>query len=247
MGSSRTNQARWLMGTMLPLLYLCLEAMLVPCAAAVIEDSMAERAKPCAACHGKEGRASPDGFYPRIAGKPKGYLFNRLVAIRDATPSDGAMAYLLHGMPDAYLKDFATYFAAMDIPYDTPPQPKVDAATLEEGRHIVQEGDASNAVPACVSCHGQRLVGVEPAVPGLVGIPIGYLSSQLGAWRAGVRHAPAPDCMAQIAVRLNPREVTAAIAWISAQTPPANARPDPRASVEAPMDCGSFHAEGSDK
>ena len=27
----------------------------------------------CTTCHGKEGRAGPDGYYPRIAGKPAGY------------------------------------------------------------------------------------------------------------------------------------------------------------------------------
>ena len=37
-------------------------------------DSIARRAAACTGCHGKEGRAAADGFYPRIAGKPAGYL-----------------------------------------------------------------------------------------------------------------------------------------------------------------------------
>ena len=28
----------------------------------------------CTGCHGAEGRAASDGYYPRIAGKPAGYL-----------------------------------------------------------------------------------------------------------------------------------------------------------------------------
>ena len=44
---------------------------------------MAERVRACTACHGKEGRATSDGYYPRIAGKPAGYLYNQLVNFRD--------------------------------------------------------------------------------------------------------------------------------------------------------------------
>ena len=43
-----------------------------------IEDNMAERTRACTACHGEQGRAGPDGYYPRLAGKPAGYLHNQL-------------------------------------------------------------------------------------------------------------------------------------------------------------------------
>ena len=48
----------------------------VPTASARFEDNMAERTKPCTACHGDQGRAGPDGYYPRLAVKPAGYLHN---------------------------------------------------------------------------------------------------------------------------------------------------------------------------
>ena len=35
-------------------------------------DDMAQRTLACTICHGKEGRAGPDGYYPRIAGNPAG-------------------------------------------------------------------------------------------------------------------------------------------------------------------------------
>ena len=41
------------------------------------------------------------------------------------------------------------------------------------------------------------------SVPGLLGLPRDYLAGQLGAWKSGIRHALAPDCMAEIAERLN--------------------------------------------
>ncbi len=46
-------------------------------------DSMEQRVKPCTSCHGNEGRATREGYFPRIAGKPPGYLFNQLVNFRD--------------------------------------------------------------------------------------------------------------------------------------------------------------------
>ena len=40
--------------------------------AQTIPDTMAQRMQPCSACHGREGRATPEAFFPRIAGKPAG-------------------------------------------------------------------------------------------------------------------------------------------------------------------------------
>ncbi|MBC7445185.1 MAG: c-type cytochrome, partial [Polaromonas sp.] len=39
-------------------------------AGAPFEDSMAQRTLACTACHGPQGRAAADGYYPRLAGKP---------------------------------------------------------------------------------------------------------------------------------------------------------------------------------
>ena len=41
-------------------------------------DTMEERVKPCIVCHGPEDKKGRDAYYPRIAGKPQGYLFNQL-------------------------------------------------------------------------------------------------------------------------------------------------------------------------
>jgi cytochrome c553 len=47
-------------------------------AAPAFVDTIAQRSLACAACHGKEGRATSEGYFPRIAGKPAGYLYNQL-------------------------------------------------------------------------------------------------------------------------------------------------------------------------
>ena len=39
-----------------------------------VPDTMAQRALACTGCHGPQGRSSPEGYVPRLAGKPAGYL-----------------------------------------------------------------------------------------------------------------------------------------------------------------------------
>ena len=48
-------------------------------AAEVPADDFRQRMRPCEACHGREGRPAADGYYPRIAGKPAGYLYEQLL------------------------------------------------------------------------------------------------------------------------------------------------------------------------
>src|SRR6188768_4281077 len=75
------------------------------------QDSMAQRTLACTSCHGKEGRAGPDGYYPRIAGKPAGYLYNQLLNFREGRRHYGLMAGLLETLSDDYLAEIARHFA----------------------------------------------------------------------------------------------------------------------------------------
>ena len=60
-------------------------------------DTMEERVKPCIVCHGPEDKKGRDAYYPRIAGKPEGYLFNQLRNFRDGRRHYRPMAVLLEG------------------------------------------------------------------------------------------------------------------------------------------------------
>jgi len=219
---------------------LCLAlALAVPAALAApaFEDTMAQRMLACSACHGKEGRAGPD--YPRIAGKPAGYLYNQLLNFRDGRRHYGLMARLLVPLSDGYLLEIAGHFASLDLPYPAPRPPDAPAALLERGEAVVRRGDAAAGLPPCTECHGERLTGVAPNIPGLLGLPRDYLNAQLGAWRAGQRQAHAPDCMAQIARRLRAADVTAATAWLAAQPVPSDATPAPSLPRPPSIACGS--------
>lgn len=207
--------------------------------AAPFEDSMAQRAMACTGCHGKEGRAASDGYYPRIAGKPAGYLYNQLLNFRDGRRSYPLMAHLLANLSDDYLREFAGYFGDLDLPYAAPQRAAVDARTLERGRVLVMEGDLSRRIPACAQCHGTALTGVAPSVPGLLGLPRDYLNAQFGAWRIGQRHAQAPDCMAEIARLLAAEDVAAVTGWLAAQPVPVPSKAADSLPAPMPLECGS--------
>ena len=201
---------------------------------------MAQRLLACTGCHGKDGRAAGDGYYPRIAGKPADYLFRQLRAFRDGQRPYALMSQLLAPLDDRYLHDIARHFAALDLPYAPQPPSRVDAATLHHGELLARQGDAARGLPACQACHGRALTGVGADVPGLLGLPVDYLNAQLGAWRTGARRAEAPDCMAQIAQRLAPQDVNALTHWLAAQPVPQPARAAASAPGTAPLRCGSM-------
>jgi cytochrome c553 len=207
--------------------------------APAFEDNMAQRTLACTACHGKEGRAGPDGFYPRIAGKPAGYLYNQLLNFRDGRRHYGLMARLLDPLSDEFLSEIAAHFASIDVPYPPPQRSSLPPEALERGRVIATQGDATTQVPACMRCHGERLTGVLPNTPGLLGLPRDYINAQLGAWKTGQRRAHAPDCMAQIAQRLAPEDLTAVAAWLAAQSLPSDTHPAAGLTQPAPLACGS--------
>ena len=60
-----------------------------------VPDTLAQRMQPCTACHGKEGRATEEGFFPRIAGKPAGFLYNQLDNFRSGRRSYPTMTYFV--------------------------------------------------------------------------------------------------------------------------------------------------------
>jgi len=214
-------------------------------APAPFEDTMTQRMQACTGCHGAQGRAASDGYYPRIAGKPSQYLFNQLVSFRDGRRDYALMTNLLAPLDDAYLRQIAEHFASLEIPYPPPQPATADAGTLSRGEQLVIRGDAALRVPACVACHGTALMGVAPAIPALIGMPRDYLNAQLGAWRTGKRHAPDPDCMAQIAQRLAPQDISALSQWLAAQPVPVPAKPAASLPAAMPLECGGTGAPGA--
>jgi cytochrome c553 len=207
--------------------------------ARTVPDKIAQRMQACTPCHGKEGRASPVGYLPRIAGKPDGYLFNQLVNFRDGRRYNAAMSHLVEQLSDAYLREIARYFAELDLPYPPAPPPTEREGVLRRGENLAKRGDINHRVPACTQCHGYALTGALPAIPGLLGLPADYVIGQLGAWKTSNRRAATPDCMAEIAKRLSAEDVRAVAVWLAAQPVPAGAKPAAHPDLPLPLECGS--------
>jgi cytochrome c553 len=123
-------------------------------------------------------------------------LYHQLLNFRDGLRQYRPMTHLLTGLPDAYLRDMADFFAEQHVPYPPPPRPTASPAMLEHGRVLALQGDASRGLPACVACHGARLNGLAPAIPGLLGLPRDYIGAQIGGWINGLRRAARPKTSA---------------------------------------------------
>ena len=202
-------------------------------------DTMEARVRACAACHGDLGQGTDNDYFPRLAGKPAGYLTNQLIAFRDARRRYSPMNYLVEYLPDSYLRQIADYLSALRPPPPPPGIIDVSPEILARGQSIVATGDPARGVPACSGCHGTALTGMEPAIPGLVGLHASYISAQLGAFRYGTRTAAEPDCMQLVAASLTEGDVTAVAAWLASRPVPADPSPVPRGSLAMPMACGS--------
>jgi len=202
-------------------------------------DTMAARVEACTPCHGNQGEGTSDVYFPRLAGKPAGYLYNQLLAFENGRRKYPPMNYLLEYLGDPYLQEMADYFASQHPPLPAPVPSDVSQDVLRHGEALVTRGDASRQIPACASCHGPTLTGMEPAIPGLLGLRPNYVSAQLGAWRYGTRTAKAPDCMQIVAGHLTEADVTAVAAFLATRPAPENAAPVPKGTYILPFFCGS--------
>ena len=211
------------------------------------EDSIAQRMQACTGCHGVQGRATAGGYQPRLAGKPAGYLLHQLQNFQAGRRHYGPMTALVDPLSDDYLREIAAYFSALDVPYAAPARSTATAVSLQRGEQLVRHGDPSRGVPACNQCHGNTMMGVAPAIPGLLGLPHDYVISQLGAWRTGKRQAQSPDCMARVAQQLDPADIDAVSHWLAAQPVPPAAKPlaalPPGSKL--PLACGGVAIEAA--
>lgn len=201
--------------------------------------------KACVVCHGPENKVGRDGYYPRIAGKPQGYLFNQLRNFRDGKRYYRPMALLLTNVSDQYLLDMAAYFSTLKQPFPSPERTASSPDEIRLALKLVNQGDPARKIPACVECHGKELMGTVPFIPGLLGLPRVYMIAQLGAWQSGgVLRGQTTHCMSEIAKQLTTHETNALAAWLAAQPVPENTGPAAALSVEMVRRCGSIMQQG---
>src|SRR3569832_2007923 len=144
--------------------------------ASPMPDTLKQRIASCTACHGEHGEGTPQtGFFPRLAGKPAGYLARQIRNFQDGLRKYAPMEYTVRGLSPGYMREIADYFAAQQVPYQRSPVPRISDASLSRGQALATRGDPARKIPACAACHGTQLTGVEPSTPGLVGLPYDYV------------------------------------------------------------------------
>ncbi|MBO9664413.1 c-type cytochrome [Dokdonella sp.] len=221
-------------------------ALLLYATAPLADEGVGERLAACVACHGKSGEGVRGAeYYPHLAGKPAGYLFEQLKGFRDGRRVNPQMAWLVQFADDTWLREIADYYAALP-PRAHAADTGADALTperRERAERLVREGDPVRNVPACSACHGANLAGLEPGIPATVGLPADYIVAQFGHWRDGVRHAIEPDCMREVARAIAPEDIRAIATWLSQQSNPEGTRPAPAGSFTPPTSCGALHTE----
>jgi len=204
-----------------------------------VPDTIEQRMLACAICHGKQGEGiRKNEYYPRLAGKPAEYLYEQMVNFRERRRDVPIMTYMVSYLSDVYLHEIAEHYSRLRPPYPA----RATGASKEavaRGEVLVTKGDPARSIPACTACHGAALTGLEPGIPGLVGLHGYYIAAQMGAWKIGQRNSRAPDCMRDIAARLSPADVQAISAWLSAQPASPLTPPAPAKSLKLPMNCGS--------
>jgi cytochrome c553 len=206
-------------------------------------NTLQQRIMACTACHGEQGQGKLNSkFFPRLAGKPAEYLARQMVDFQDGMRKYAPMQYIVGSLSPAYIHEIAEYFASQKVPYASSPAPQMSAAALARGEALTVQGDEGLKIPACESCHGKNLTGVQPSIPGIIGLPYDYVSAQLGSWRTGVRAGTAPDCMATIAKRLTPDDISAVSAWLATRQLPSDMSAQPAGSVKPPIECGVLTA-----
>lgn len=206
---------------------------------AAAPDPFEARVQACAACHGAQGRSAAETYYPSIAGKPAGYLHQQMVNFRDGLRQNAIMRDMFAYLSDDYLYKIAEYYSRQP-PATAGEAPAVAGVDLARGKQLAEQGDAALGIPACTACHGAALSGIAPAVPGLLGLRMEYLTAQMGGWQAGTRRAAAPDCMHTIAGKLSGADITAVSAWLATRPHSEKHPPLDEAPREWPLDCGSI-------
>jgi len=66
----------------------------------------------CANCHGSEGRTVENSAVPPLAGLPRDYLIQQMLAYKDGSRKATVMHQISKGFSDAQISSFADYFSA---------------------------------------------------------------------------------------------------------------------------------------
>ncbi len=162
----------------------------------------------CAACHAADGNSgSPEN--PKLAQQHPEYLVKQLQEFKSGKRNNAIMKGFATGLSDDDMRNISYWL--------TSKQAKTGFAKEKElvalGERIYRGGIGERKIAACAGCHSPNGAGIPSQYPRLSGQHADYTKGQLTAFRDGVRlNNPT---MAQVAARLNDREIRAVADYIA--------------------------------
>ncbi|HLU61882.1 MAG TPA: c-type cytochrome [Gammaproteobacteria bacterium] len=173
----------------------------------------AEKALPCAACHGTDGNSiNPE--WPKIAGQHADYTFEQLKAFKlpqnDSPRFNALMFGQTQGLSEDDMRDLAAFFASQQVKPGA-----ADPELVARGERIYRGGLPESNVPACIACHGPAGKGNAAAgYPALAGQHAVYTVNQLRAYAAGERQTDQNQIMRNIASQMSEEDMRAVASLI---------------------------------
>lgn len=162
----------------------------------------------CAACHGADGNSGIPAN-PKLAQQHPEYLVKQLQEFKTGARPSPIMQAFAAQLSEADMKNISYWAGAQKAK----PGFAKDKELVALGERIYRGGIGERQVAACAGCHSPNGAGVPSQYPRLSGQHADYTSAQLKAFRDGPRKN-SPQ-MAQIAARLNDREIRAVADYIA--------------------------------
>lgn len=177
---------------------------IIVCAALLLAANvtLADKGQACVACHGQTG-VSSNPEWPNLAGQNSAYLAAQIMAFRDGTRSNPAMAPFVKGLSNEDIADLASHYSRQ--------KPK---AAANGDSALVESGENLSAY--CKACHGMQGRPATSAWPVIAGQHAPYLQKQLAAFKEGTR---VNGHMAAAISRLGEAEFAALAAYYSQLDP----------------------------
>ncbi|MEH3087375.1 MAG: c-type cytochrome [Xylophilus ampelinus] len=162
----------------------------------------------CAACHNADGNSTVPA-QPKLAQQHPEYLVKQLQEYKSGKRKNPIMQGFAAQLSEADMRNIAYWVTAK------PAKPGFakDKALAALGEKIYRGGIADRQVPACAGCHSPNGAGIPAQYPRLAGQHADYTATQLVQFRDGVRTNSLP--MAQVAAKLNDREIKALADYIA--------------------------------
>jgi cytochrome c553 len=162
----------------------------------------------CAACHGADGNSGVPAN-PKLAQQHPEYLVKQLQEFKAGKRTSPVMQGFAAQLSDADMKNVSYWAGSQKAKAGF----AKDKDLVSLGERIYRGGIADRQVAACAGCHSPNGAGVPAQYPRLSGQHADYTAAQLTAFRDGGRKNSLQ--MAQIASKLNDREIKAVADYIA--------------------------------